>query len=149
MGLAEKWCLLAAGSYLLIGMLTGAWKYHGIRTSPEHKAHTYVSLAHQASLAYAFASVVLGQLARYSPYSESTTMWAACVPLAYFGLAIVSYVIHGVLKDTHNQFAEPHRLGKGTVSPVSTRLFMWSLGLGEIGGASVLLWGFVQSQLLA
>ncbi len=148
MGLAEKWCLMAAGAYLLIGMLTGAWKYHGIRTSAEHHAHPYVSLAHQASLAYAFASVVLGQLARHSPYSEFVTLLAAGVPLFYFGLAILSYVIHGVLKDTDNQFAEPHRLGKRLVSPAGTRLFMWSLGLGEIGGAAVLVWGFVKSQLL-
>ena len=59
MNTAEQWCLLAAGVYFMVGLLTGAWKYHGIRRSPDFKAHPYVNLAHQASLAYAFASLLL------------------------------------------------------------------------------------------
>lgn len=147
--IAEQWCLLAAGLYFMAGLITGAWKYHGIRRSPDFKAHPYVSLAHQASLAYAFASLLLSHFARFSPYSPVVTLTAAAVPLAFFGLAIASYVVHGWLRDTDNQFAHPHRLGKRTTHPMATRVFMWSLVAGEIGGSAVLVWGFVQSQVLA
>ncbi len=42
-------CLLSAGGFLLTGMLIGVWKYHGMMTRPDHRAHIYVDreLIHQ------------------------------------------------------------------------------------------------------
>lgn len=148
MNAAEKACLLAAGLFFMSGLLTGVWKYAGIRRSPEHQAHPYVSLAHQASLAYAFGSVLLGQLARFSPYPAAVVVWAAVVPLVFFGLAIASYVLHGWLRDTDNQFRPPHRLGTRALPASAVRAFMLLLIVGEVGGTAVLLWGFVRAQIL-
>ena len=145
---ALKTCVLAAGVFLMTGLLTGTWKYLCIRSSPEHRAPVYVDIAHRASLMYSFASLVLGKLAEYSPYSTGVTLVAAVLPLAYFALAIATYVVHGVLRDTDNQLAPPHRLGSRTVPAGLTSLFMWSLIAGEIGGTAVLLWGFVTTVFL-
>ena len=43
-------CLLSAGGFLLTGMLLGVWKYHGVMTRPDHRAHIYVDMAHRAAL---------------------------------------------------------------------------------------------------
>lgn len=138
-------CTFAAGFFLVTGLVTGVWKYERIRTSAEHRAPPYVDIAHRAALMYSFAALVLGKLAERSPYGDRLTTFAAAAPLVYFALATSSYVIHGILEDTDNLLATPHKLGSATVPQSLMKLFMWSLIAGELGGTLLLLWGFVQS----
>ena len=137
---AVKLCLAASGLFLLSGLITGVWKYRHIVRSPERRAPVYVDIAHRASLMYSFAALVMMELVSVSPYSESLQLWATGVPIFFFAAAIASYLWHGFLNDTDNQFREP------------TSFLSWGMLLlivGEIGGIAVLVWGFVSTQLLA
>jgi len=133
--------LLASGLLLLIGMLTGIWKYIGIMQSDQARAPYYVDIAHRASLMYAFAALVLAALAQYSIWSAWINMIALVANLVYFLAAILTYVIHGALADTRNQLARPHRLGPMTLPNIMIAGFMWSLIVAEVGGLLVLLAG--------
>ncbi len=115
------------------------WKYHGIRTSPEHSAHVYVDIAHRAALMYSFATLVLAALVELSAFAPVVNVLAAAVPIVFFVAAIASYCIHGALRDTTNQFEKP--------MPGGTYLFMVALIVGEIGGVLVLLAGGVVVRL--
>lgn len=141
---AETLCLLAAGIFFMTGLLTGLWKYLCIARSATASAPVYVDIAHRASLMYAFSAILLREFAPFSPLSPAGTLWAAGLPLLFFALAIGTYVLHGLLRDTDNQLAEPHRLGRATVPAVLIRGFMGALALAEIGGFAVLLWGFLR-----
>jgi hypothetical protein len=61
--------------------------------------------------------------------------------VVYFYAAIASYALHGVLKDTDNQFRSPHQLGKLTLPSMLLHGFMGSLIVAEVGGTLVLLAG--------
>ncbi len=144
---AETLCLLAAGLYFMTGLLTGLWKYRHIATSDAASAPVYVDIAHRSSLMYAFSALLLREFVPYSPLDAAGTVWAVGLPLLFFGLAIGTYVLHGLLRDTDNQLRHPHRLGRATIPGVLIHGFMWALVAGEIGGFAVLLFGFVRSVL--
>ncbi|MFW0792371.1 hypothetical protein AAFP30_01030 [Gordonia sp. CPCC 205515] len=126
--------VLIAGLLLLWGLLLGIWKYHGIATSPDHRAHVYVDIAHRAALMYAFATLVLAALVAVSAWPSWVNLTAAIVPVVFFVGAIASYVMHGAMRDTDNQFARPAP-GLGAS--------MIALIIGEVGGCVVLLAGVV------
>ena len=149
MNLAVKLCLVSSGIFFMAGLLTGTWKYLSIRSSPEHKAHPYINVAHQASLAYSFACLVLARFAEFSPYSATITVSAAGLAIYHFAFAIVAYVIHGMTRDTDNQFRPPHSLGPIRLSKGLVNGLMWSLIISEFGGAGLLFWGFLQTQIFA
>jgi hypothetical protein len=92
---AVKISLLAAGLFLLNGMLTGVWKYRRIMTSPEHRAPVYVDIAHRASFFYSFASLVIARLLEFSPFDERTQVLIAALPLVYFLLTVIGYMKEG------------------------------------------------------
>jgi len=140
-------CLLAAGIFFASGLLTGVWKYAAIMASSKAEAPVYVDIAHRASLMYAFASILLREFVPYSPLSEQGTVLAVAAPLLLFASAIVTYIVHGVLRDTDNQLRRPHQLGKGHVSGGLIRAYMTVLIVGEIGGFAVLFYGFARSVL--
>ncbi|MDP3859558.1 MAG: hypothetical protein Q8Q73_17515 [Stagnimonas sp.] len=142
---ADQLCLLAAGLFFLSGLLTGLWKYRCMATSPEASAPVYVDIAHRASLMYSFAAILLREFVPYSPLGPTGTLWAVGAPLLFFALAISTYVLHGILRDTDNQLRQPHRLGQGTISGLLIHGFMVLLVIAEIGGFSVLLYGFLLS----
>jgi hypothetical protein len=142
---AETLCLLAAGVFFFNGLLTGWWKYRCIAGSPDATAPVYVDIAHRASLMYAFSALLIREFVPYSPLSAAGTLWAAGLPLLFFALAIGSYVLHGLLRDTDNQLRRPHRLGSATLPPLALQLFMGALALAEIGGFAILLYGFLRS----
>ena len=144
---ADQLCLLGAGVFFFTGLLTGLWKYVGIvRTETGvAAAPVYVDIAHRASLMYAFSAILLREFVPYSPLSPLGTLWAAGLPLLFFGSAIVIYIVHGILQDTDNQLRVPHRLGPVTLPRILIRAFMWMLALAEIGGFSILLYGFLSS----
>ena len=133
--------VLGSGVLLFIGLLTGVWKYMAIMASEKSRAPYYVDIAHRASLMYSFSALVLAVLAGLSVWSSIYNFWAVVANLVYFFAAISTYVIHGVLRDTTNQLAKPHRLGKTTLPNILISGFMWSLIVAEVGGTLILLTG--------
>lgn len=142
---ADTLCLLAAGLFFFSALLTGLWKYLCITRSDTATAPVYVDIAHRTGLMYAFSALLLREFVPYSPLSPAGTVWAVGLPLLFFGSAIVIYILHGLLRDTDNQFRTPHRLGSLTLPALAIHGFMWLLAAGEIGGFSILLYGFLIS----
>ncbi len=131
--------LLAAGLIFLWALVLGAWKYRQISASPEARAHPYVDIAHRAALLYSFATLLLAVFVELSGFSTAVNLIAALVPIFFFVAAIAGYQLHGLRRDTDNQFRDP---------VPGTAAFMWALILGEIGGAAVLVAGFVDAWVL-
>lgn len=142
---AETLCLLAAGVFFLIGLLTGVWKYMHIARSQTATAPVYVDIAHRSSLMYAFSAFLIHGFVPYSPVSPAATVWVVAVPLLFFAAAIGTYVLHGILRDTDNQLHKPYVLGQGQVPGWLIHGFMWLLAIGEIGGFSILFWGLLRA----
>lgn len=140
-GLPEQIAIVAAGVFFLCGLLTGVWKYAQIRRSPRARARYYVDIAHRTSLMYSFAALLIAAFAVLSRLPEGVEAWAVVAQVAYFGMAIGSYILHGMLGDTTNQLQVPHRLGRHHVPRSLMTLFMLSLVAGEIGGFLVLFYG--------
>lgn len=138
--------VFAAGIFFLNGLITGVWKYVQIRVSDEAKAHPYVDIAHRASLLYSFAALLIAVFAELSSFPSWVNVAAAACPLAFFAFAISAYMMHGMLRDTDNLFATPHRLGRGTVAKSAVTGFMVALTVAEIGGFAVLFVGFLLGQ---
>ena len=139
MNLAIKISLLASGLFLLAGMLTGVLKYQRIMTSPEHRAPVYVDIAHRAAFLYSFAMLVIAKLLEYNPYSVKVQTVAVTTVLIFFVITILGYLAHGIKNDTENIFN--HR-------SFTTTWYMYLLIVGEIGGLSVILWGFIETQVI-
>ena len=138
---ADQMALLAAGFFLLAGMITGVWKYWHMARSEEAQAPVYVDICHRTCLMYGFACVILQQLAENSRWNAETNTLAVLVPILFFAAAVTSYAIHGVLRDTDNQMRRPHVLGRLRLPSWCMVLFMLALILAEIGGTSVLVLG--------
>ena len=135
---AATLCLAAAALFLLTGLFSGVWKYWRIARSPEHRAPVYVDIAHRAALLYSFACLVMMKLVEYSPFTRTVQLVACAVPIFFFAVAVGSYVWHGVVEDTDNQFEENNFV---------TTWGMVLLIVGEVGGISVLVWGFFASEV--
>jgi len=138
---AERLALLGSGVYFLIGLLTGVWKYRAIMSSPTGQAHPYVDILHRASLMYAFASLIVWKFAELSPLGDRIELAAVIALEGYFGIAIATYFVHAVLKDTDNQMRAPFRLGSATLPRSVVEALMWSLIAAELGGFVVLFYG--------
>ena len=102
--------IVAAGVLLAWAMLLGVWKYQQVMASPDGQAHVYVDIAHRAALMYSFATLVLAALAALSAWPSWVNAISVAVPLIFFVGAIGSYILHGALRDTENQFS-PDRAG--------------------------------------
>ncbi len=139
MSLAIKISLLASGLFLLLGMLTGVLKYQRIMTSPEHRAPVYVDIAHRAAFLYSFAMLVIAKLLEYNPYSTKVQMGAVAAVLVFLVITILGYLSHGIRNDTENIFHQ---------RTFTTTWYMYLLIVGEIGGLSIILWGFIETQLI-
>ena len=142
---AATLCLLAAGVFFMVGLLTGLWKYRCMATSADATSPVYVDIAHRTALMYSFSAILLREFVPFSPLSAEATVWVVGVPLLFFAAAIASYVLHGILRDTDNQLRSPHKLGSGTLPGFLLHGFMWALAIGEIGGFAILLYGFLAS----
>ncbi|CDO07874.1 hypothetical protein C1S82_07250 [Mycolicibacterium cosmeticum] len=130
--------LLATGLIFLTALILGAWKYRQIATSPDHRAHPYVDIAHRAALLYSFAALLVAVFVELSAWPAWLNLTAAMVLVFFFVAAIASYVQHGMRRDTTNQFADP--------AP-GLHAGMTALMVGEIGGFVVLLAGFAAAHL--
>lgn len=144
LSLAVKLAILFSGIFLWVGMLTGVWKYLQIRNSAQSRAHYYVDIAHRSSLLYAPATLILAVLAYYSQFSETINLICVILNLAFFSFSIGAYILHGVLKDTTNQFKKPHQLGKVQLPGILMTFAMIGLIVAELGGTGILLWGAAQ-----
>ncbi|WP_227591250.1 hypothetical protein [Acinetobacter shaoyimingii] len=141
--LSVKIALLFSGIYLYVGMLTGVWKYYQIAHSEQARAHYYVDIAHRSSLLYAPATLILAVLAHFSVWNEWVNFWCVIINIVFFSFSILSYILHGILKDTNNQFKRPHQMGKLTLPHMCMRIAMLSLILAELTGTGLLLLGLV------
>lgn len=141
LNLAVKLAILFSGIFLWVGMLTGVWKYLQIRNSAQSRAHYYVDIAHRSSLLYAPAAIILAVLAYYSQFSETINLICVVLNLAFFSFSIGAYILHGILKDTTNQFKKPHQLGKVQLPGILMTFAMIGLIVAELGGTGILLWG--------
>lgn len=139
LGLDTRLTLLAAGLIFLLALGLGVWKYRQMATSPTHLAHPYVDIAHRASLLYSFATLLIAVFVELSSWATWVNLTAAGVLVFFFLVAIGSYILHGALRDTTNQFERP---------TAGLHAGMWALVVGEIGGFAVLLAGFVDGQFL-
>lgn len=138
-----KLAIVFSGIYLWVGMLTGVWKYMQISRSTQARAHYYVDIAHRSSLLYAPASLILAVMAYFSMWSTQVNLICVLINLVFFSFSILSYVIHGALQDTTNQFKQPHGLGKYALPKTLLRTLMILLVVGEVGATSILLLGVV------
>lgn len=138
-----EFTLLAAGIFFMNGLLTGVWKYVMMMRTEKARAPYYVDIAHRASLMYAFAAILIREFIPYSPVNETLTFWVVAGQLLFFGSAIITYMVHGLLKDTNNQLKRPHVLGKWHLPSLLVRTYMWFLVIAELGGFAVLLAGLI------
>ena len=148
LNLAVKLAILFSGIFLWVGMLTGVWKYLQIRNSAQSRAHYYVDIAHRSSLLYAPAALILAVMAYYSQFSETINLICVILNLAFFSFSIGAYILHGMLKDTTNQFKKPHQLGKVQLPGILMTLAMIGLIVAELGGTGILLWGAAHGLFL-
>lgn len=132
MPLSELIAFVAAGVCLMLGLLTGVWKYMAVMKSPQHQTPEYVDIAHRAALMYAFACIVLLEFARVSDLAEMTEAAAVALPVFFFLIAIVTYILLGISNHTDNQFSERN---------LTTTWGMYLLIAGEVGGFAVLMYG--------
>ncbi|RMI31818.1 hypothetical protein [Nocardia stercoris] len=138
LGLDTKVTLLVTGLLFLWALALGVWKYRQIRTSPDGSAHVYVDIAHRAALMYSFAGVLLAVFVALSDWPTAVNLTAALIVEALFAGAVAQYCLHGLRRDTTNQF-------HGTVSP-ALRFAMYALIAGEFGGFGVPFTGFLHAQ---
>lgn len=139
--LAVKIGIIFSGIFLWVGMFTGVWKYWQIRQSPQSRAHYYVDIAHRSSLLYAPATLILAVLAYCSVLPSMVNLICVLVNIVFFSFSIASYMLHGFLQDTTNQFKQPHQLGKFHLSGSWMTLAMLGLIVAELGGTGILLYG--------
>jgi hypothetical protein len=139
MSLAIKISLLASGLFLLSGMLIGILKYRRIMTSVEHRAPVYVDIAHRAAFLYSFAMLVIAKLLEYNPYSMKVQVGAVAAVLTFLVLTVIGYLSAGIKNETDNLFRKRNFI---------TTWYMYLLIVGEVGGLSIILWGFISTQLI-
>ena len=131
--------LAAAGLMFMWALALGIVKYRQMATSETHLAHPYIDTAHRAALMYSFATLLVATFVELSAFSTLVNLLAAGALVFFFAAAVVGYMLHGLRRDTDNQFADPVR---------GTHGFMVALIAAEIGGFAVLLAGFADAQIL-
>lgn len=140
--------IVFSGVYLWVGMLTGVWKYYQIRQSELSRAHYYVDVAHRSSLLYAPATLILALMAYFSVWNAWINLLFVLINLIFFSFSILSYILHGYLKDTSNQFKHPHRLGNWHLPSWVLSSAMLLLVVGEVLATAGLVLGAVFKLML-
>jgi len=140
---ATKLAIIFSGIFLWVGMLTGVWKYYQIRNTELARAHYYVDIAHRSSLLYAAASLILAALSYFTSLSDSLSLFCVVANLFFFSMSILVYIIHGMLKDTTNQFKQPHKLGQWSIPRCCMTFLMLNLIIVELSATAILLLGTI------
>ena len=143
LNIATQFAIVFSGFFLWVGMLTGVWKYYQIRHSELARAHYYVDIAHRSSLLYAAASLILAVLASFTILPDMVVLVCVIANLLFFSMSVLIYTIHGMLKDTTNQFKQPHQLGRFTLPTWCMSLMMLSLIIVELGATTILMLGTI------
>jgi hypothetical protein len=130
--------LAAAGLMFIWALALGIVKYRQMATSENALAHPYTDTAHRAALLYSFAILLVATFVEPSAWSTLVNLLAAGALVLFFVAAVAGYMVHGLRRDTDNQFRDP---------VPGTHTFMYALILAEIGGFSVLLAGFADAQI--
>ncbi|MCI3878925.1 hypothetical protein [Acinetobacter higginsii] len=144
---ATQLAIVFSGIFLWVGMLTGVWKYYQVRQTAQARAHYYVDIAHRSSLLYAAASLILAALSFFTVLSDSIALFCVVANLFFFAMSILIYILHGLLRDTTNQFKQPHQVGKWTLPAWCMTLMMLSLILVELGATGILVLGTIAQFL--
>ena len=134
-----KLAILFSGLFLLIGMLTGVWKYTTMMKSEHAKSSMYVDIAHRNALLFSFACVVIAKLMEFSPFSMTIQIIITAIPLFYFSLTTINQIKEGFAGRTETIFKERN---------FSTTWFTYGLIVGEIGAISLMIIGYIYTQLL-
>lgn len=134
--------LLLAAGFLVSGLLTGVWKYAEMRRSAETRAPVYVDIAHRAALMYSFAMTLLSLLTVRSGLNATLQIALLALLATCFGFAVGSYVLHGLLRDTDNQFQKPFVLGKRHLHGATADVVMVLKGASELIATAILIYGF-------
>ncbi|ENW91951.1 hypothetical protein [Acinetobacter dispersus] len=140
---ATQLAIVFSGIFLWLGMLTGVWKYYQIRQTAQARAHYYVDIAHRSSLLYAAASLILAALSFFTVLSDSIALFCVVANLFFFAMSILIYILHGLLRDTTNQFKQPHQVGKWILPAWCMTLMMLSLIIVELGATGILVLGTI------
>ncbi|MCB1179543.1 MAG: hypothetical protein KDK36_18330 [Leptospiraceae bacterium] len=140
-------CYISSGIFFIVGLISGIWKYIGIIQSEKAEAREYINILHRTSLMYSFATLLLAKFVELNPYSERVKFYSVLVMVTFFSFAQITYLLHALLKDTDNQFLKPYKLGKIHLPPFMIHLSMILLIIGEIGGFSILFWGYIEKVL--
>ncbi|MFM6958068.1 MAG: hypothetical protein ACKOXD_05840 [Acinetobacter sp.] len=140
---ATELAIIFSGIFLWVGMITGVWKYYQIRNTELARAHYYVDIAHRSSLLYAAASLILAALSFFTSLSDALSLFCVIANLFFFSISILVYIIHGMLKDTTNQFKQPHKLGRWSIPRWCMTFLMLNLIIVELGATTVLLLGTI------
>lgn len=133
---AARLAMCGAAVFFLTGLITGIWKYYGIRTSPKAEAPYYTNIAHRAALLYSFSAILLALFASLSAFPDQLNLIAVASLLFFFSSAILRYIQLGLKNETENQHLNP-------ASPTGELIFLSILIIGEVGGFLVLGGGFV------
>lgn len=138
---AARIALSAAGLFFLTGLLTGLWKYLCMRQHPDAEAPYYVNIAHRAALMYAFSGQLLAVFAALSAFPAWVNTIAIISPLLFFAIAIIHYIQLGATTTSNNSLRD-------STDKTKDYRMLNALAVAEIGGFSVLLFGFF-SRLMA
>lgn len=133
-----KAVLLAAALMFLWALLLGVMKFRQMDASEEGLAHPYTDIAHRAALLYSFALLLVATFVELSGWGVAVNLLAAGAMAFYFYAAVLGYMVHGIKRDTDNQFRRPVR---------GLEAFMVTLIIAEIGGWLVLIAGFLDAQI--
>jgi len=137
---AARLAMCGAAVFFMTGLITGVWKYYGIRTSPKAEAPYYTNIAHRAALLYSFSAILLAIFASLSALPYWLNLSSVAVLLFFFSSAILRYIQLGIKNETENQHLNPG-------NPTGELVFLSLLILGEVGGFLVLMIGFVMRLL--
>ena len=133
---AARLAMCGAALFFMAGLMTGVWKYYGIRTSPKAEAPYYTNIAHRAALLYSFSAILLALFASLSALPDWMNTVAVAALLFFFSSAILRYILLVIKNDTENQHLDP-------ANPTGELIFLSLLIVGEVGGFLVLVIGFV------
>lgn len=130
--LVDRLATPAAGLLLLVGMISGVWKWRAMVASRETRAPLYVDVLHRAALLYACATVVLGALVSASALPRPVNLGAFALCYSFFVITLAVYAFHGWRGRAQTMFAERSFFtGPGMVLLV----------IAEIGSTAVLVAG--------
>jgi hypothetical protein len=132
-----KLAVLFSGVFLLIGMLTGVWKYAAIMKSEKHKSSMYVDIAHRNALLFSFACLVIAKLMEFSPYTPMAQIVITVIPLFYFSVTTINQIKHGLAGRKETVFSERN---------FSTTWFTYGLIVGEVACIALMIGGLVYTQ---